>query len=487
MSSKSEKPEGLNLTRPDQPRWTASPRLRDLGFKPSLPLKRPNGDYMTRGEAWDAVEAINGMVADFKAGISIATNRWSFLAPAQTALAPVASTRSIGALIDLFVGVPADGVNGEPDPKDASQWTQRPADEFRDLERESRRQYRSRLKRLVEALADQVNGHPGTHALPPSAKLEAIDRYERAIAATRALDISELLTDDQPLKTVYRDLRDQINPDTGKQQIRNANSVMANTQSWLSWVMDQKVNGRAIIPFNPALAVKRAENPGRKNVWPEYIRKLFDSQAVAMGWVSIMYMRRMASELSWNQQDIIALTYGQFVAGTSYDENGLPYDVVRVVGGRKKTQVETSTTLTDDGLALFHQVKADWHRKFGDNVEPSSLTPLFVVDAIPDQRDGGAVGKPWNSAYFQHKVIEIKAACNPPIKGYTFQDLRDSAFTEMKEAGMDNHQIQSRTQHASTESVAQLDAKHYGVTTWEISDQAARSLNKLRRMKALRK
>ena len=84
-------------------------------------------------------------------------------------------------------------------------------------------------------------------------------------------------------------------------------------------------------------------------------------------------------------------------------------------------------------------------------------------------------------------MLEIKgeAARRLGIKKLdkTFQDLRDTAFTEMKEAGFDKHQIASRTQQ-SPASIDRLDQKHYGITTTAISDDAADLLDRARSRKS---
>ncbi len=467
MSAKATLPAGLDLSRPHAPRWVASPRLRGLGFKTSIALKRPCGDYMSQGEAFDAALAINRMVDDFEAGLSIAGDHWRHLAPAHSGQPALASARSIGGLIDTFLV----------------------SEKFNGLEAATRKDYKSRLNRLVEALAMEYDGDPARSDLPPSAKAAAVARYTAKIRLVRDMDIMELLTDDNPLKDRYDALRRMVNPRTGHPMITNANSVLRYTQGWLTWVMDQKANGRRLIPFNPAVAslVPRTASPGRVNPWPKAELDRLDARGLELGWHSVIEARRMAAELSWSQNDILALRYRQFVTGSAYDDQGRPYTVTRVLGTRSKTGVFTSTTLTDTGDALFKAIKERWQTaNGGPNIEPAPDTHLFVVDDIPGRIDKGTVGKPWPSAYFQHVFIDIKQACTPPITGYTFQDLRDTAFTEMKEAGMDDHAIQSRTQHASTESVQRLGAKHYGKVTLETSDAAARKLNALRERKGKR-
>ena len=103
--------------------------------------------------------------------------------------------------------------------------------------------------------------------------------------------------------------------------------------------------------------------------------------------------------------------------------------------------------LTAAGRAILARLKADWHARHDATVEPSPNMPLLRVDAVPGKRSRGAVGKAWRSFYFRSTFIEIKHDCRPPI-AETFQDLRDTVITRMKEKGLSDHQIQSRSQHS---------------------------------------
>lgn len=460
---------GLDIkSRPDQPRWIAPKRLRALGFKSSVALKIKGGDtYMTPGQAMDAVISINRMIAEWDAGLSIAHHDWAHIAPAAARNGqPVESVRSIGHWLDAYLD----------------------SKKLNSLAEATRRDTKSRLKTLIQVLAGEADGDPKHMDLDMSARVAACARFTANIDAVRAMDIMQLLADDCPLQAVYDTLRLHLNDRTGRPCTHQANAVLTYASSWLSWVAKQKLNGKFVIPFNPAMQVDRTASPGRVNPWPVAEFDRVAAQAIKERWLSIEEAMHMARELSWSQQDILALTYGQFVEGLAYDDDGKPYEVVRVAGTRGKTDVTTHTTLTDDGLALFRRIKARWQKRhnYDATIEPAPSTPLFVVDAIPGRNDRGSVGKPWTGSYFQHKFVEIKQGCNPPVLRYQFQDLRDTAFTEAMDAGLDDTEKQSRTQHATTESVQRVGAKHYGAVTWEVSDRGARKLNKLREVRRLR-
>lgn len=459
---------GLDLSRPLQPRWVAPKRLRPLGFKPSVALKLPGGNtYMTPGQAMDAVISINAMIAQFEAGLSVAGHDWAHIAPKQAQLAqPVASARSIGHWLDAYLD----------------------SRKFQGLSPATQRDTRSRLKTLIQVLAGEIDGDPKHFDMDNRAKIAACARYTANIDAVRAMDIMQMLADDCPLQTVYDTLREHLNPRTGRPCTHQANAVNTYASSWLSWVARQKLNGKCVIPFNPATQVERTASPGRVNPWPVAEFDRAAKEAIRIGWLSIEEAMHMARELMWSQQDILALTYGQFVPGVGYDDDGKPYEVVRVYGTRGKTEVTTHTTLTTAGLALFQRIKRRWQTRHGydDTIEPAPNTPLFVVDAIPGRQDRGAAGKPWASGYFQHKFVEVKQSCNPPVLRYQFQDLRDTAFTEGLDANLAPGESQSRGQWASPESVQRVGSKHYGAVTLEVSDRAARKIDKLREMRGRR-
>ncbi len=439
-------------------RWTPTPERRAQGWV-STTFKNADGTRMTLGQAVDAACAINALIDDLAEGIPIHGRPWAHLAPADAVPdIPLASPRSIGALMDAFLA----------------------SDKFKTLGAASQRGYKTFLGRLLDGLAKEIDGDPRRQKLPPSAMAQAAKRYDAAVAFARACDISELLTDDLPLQDRYDALRKAINPRTGLPMTHLANAVMTHASGWLTWCCKHKVNGRLVIPFNPALSIERKPSPGRVNPWPAETFERLCTRGRDMGWHSVIDAALMAAELSWSQADILALTYRQFIAGVAYDDDGTAYEVVRVQGRRGKTLVMTHTTLTERGLALFQDIRNRWRTAAGgDNIEPAPDTPLFVVDAAPDRDSHGAVGKAWNADYFRHVFADIKQACEPPITAYTFADLRDTAFTECKTGGLDDHMIQSRSQHASTKSVQQMGAKHYGAVSLETSDAAARQLNTL--------
>jgi hypothetical protein len=463
---------GLDLSRAGQPRWKASPRLRRLGFTSNVALKTKDGEWMSEGQAVDACIAINNMIAQFDAGLSIHKSIWAHIAPEGMRQKPSAeSERSIGYLIDQFVGVPEDG-------KPPEKWSRPPAKAYLKLGPDARTDYRNRLKRLVDALCGYALLVPEN--LEPGERAQAMREYHDAVAIARAEDIDSLLTDDNELQAAYDALAEQINPKTGQLQISNANKVLAVASAWLSWVSKQKKNERFIIPYNPARSVEKLVSEGRIRPWPfaEFTRVC--RKAEAMGWWSVSEAAQMARETSWSQIDVLSMTYGAFVTHTVHDDDGQPYEQLFVDRARSKTEVRTLTAMTSEGVDLYNRIKARWHGRFGKNVEPLPSTPLFTVDDIPGQLDRGAVGKPWDSTYFQHTFIKVKKACTPPITGYTFQDLRDTGFTDGKTAGLDDHEQQSRTQHASTQSVQRMGAKHYGAVDPEVSAKAARKMDKMR-------
>ena len=447
-SVKAALPAGLDLSRPTAPRWLAPPRLRKLGFKTSVALKHKDGRYMTEGEAFDAAKAINQMIADLEAGLPIRKHAWSHIAPDAPKAAPQSAT-SIGALIDEY----------------------KASKKFKAKAATTQSNYSGALHRLMETIAGFPGGDPAMDkSLPASQRIAQHQQYDDAMATAKATDIIELCTDDKPLQVYYDDLAEQINPDTGHPQVHNANAVLAVTSAWLTWVSKQTVNGRRPIPFNPARDVEKQATRGRVVIWEDGEIERVIAAARAGGWTSVAFAVELALELSWSQCDILNLKWGQLRPGH------------RVRGERSKTGNLVHTSLTEIGKDLFERMRAHYKAAHGNNIEPAPDAPILVADDIAGRFSRGAAGKPWKPGNFKHRFIDIKRSCSPPIEK-TFQDLRDTAITRMKEAGLTDHEIQSRSQH-SLQQIRNILDKHYGLTTLEIADDAAEKLNaKSRRRK----
>ena len=475
-AAKPAMPKGLTTTSNGKAwRWKPEPyRLRPDGWQ-SVTFKSPDGSYMTLGQAIDAAAEINALVDDwYERGLS-PVGRWAIAAPADTRpkVALSAKPDAIGKLIDEWLGV--------KDPV-TKKWTGGTV-KFNELKPRTQADYRNRMHRFVETLAGHA-APPHRKKLPIGVLEHEIRLYDADMEATRNSSVKILLARDDeetpPLQQVYYD---QIfsGAELGEAMTHNAKAVITTAHIWLEWVVKKK----RVLPYNPASAVECKTPPGRVVIWYEDERQAMLKAADIMGWKSIAFGARLSRELSWSRGDIVALKLGQFREDIKYVKGQPPRRVVRVEGSRLKTDNRTFTTLTQEGIALYDEIIA-WHKARLPGVTLLPSQPMLVVDAVAGRNDQGAVGKAWSEDYFTHIFREV---CNfaAGILGRPvdkrFADLRDSAITEMNEAGLTRHHKQSRSQH-SLESIDQMDQKHYGLTTTAISDEAAELLDAYRALKA---
>lgn len=459
---------GLDLSRPHAPRWVASNRLRKLGFRTSVALKHGDGSYMTRGQATDAVIAINRMIRDFEAGRPVSKSPWAHLAPLSQMAAPASEgPRSIGFLLDSFVGVEEKG-------KPADQWQRPPHPEFLTRAPRTQADMRQRLRRLLDVLANEPYGPPDAGDMPEEAFAEAMARYTRNIALARAapfmdlvpppLDEDEELDQKTPLQLAYATLATMINDRTGQPQLTNARLILSYASVWITWVR-KSLRGRWA---NPVRDVDLAVPEGRIVIWEPYEVTAVCAEARKQGWYSIDFAVRLALELSWSQQDVLDLRWGHLRDG-------------RFKHARGKTDTLTETTLTDDGAALIEEIRTHYTAQAGGNVRFLPSEYIIRVDRRYGRRDAGSVGKPWKQGYFRQVFADIRdVALQGANQSKTFMDLRDTAITVMYEAGLTFAEIASRTQHSLTH-IQKVIEKHYGKITRAVSDSAAEKLNERQR------
>lgn len=441
-------------------RWIPRPALRKQGWKAAT-LKDRDGKHLTMGQAIDACHAINARVEDWMDGLPV-TGPWAHLAPEGLRESEAtADDHSIGTLRDAYLSSPA----------------------YAALKPNTRADYRLLINRLLETLIG-FECHPSRMGLHEEAEAVEQERYDRKMKLLLSQPVAGWVLEPhdkrkRPLVEAYNELGAQINERTGAPKVHQAYKVMAAAQAWLEWVKTET----GAITKNPA-KFKRATPEGRVVIWSaDQVKRQLDA-CDRSGWHSIAFATRMALELSWSQIDLLKLTFGHFAYGWQ-TVDGHRKRVLRVRGKRIKTGNFTYTTLTDEGLKIYEEIRTYWRtaNDMPGNAEPSPETPLFVVDKIKGRNDHGAVGNPWNSYYFRQTFIEMKTLCDPPLTDVRFQDLRDTAITFMLDAGLTPHQIQSRSQH-SLQQIHNIIEKHYGLSTLENSDAAAANLNRHRALNA---
>ncbi len=441
--------------RPDgtgKPRWIPSPTLRKAGWKPR-DLKDATGAFLSEGLSRDAARAINHQVEAWRAGRLVAAE-FAAMAPEGAAetvgsVLPQAVDRlSIGRLIDAFVGV-RDPATGEW--KDASR-------EFAKLKPSTQRGYRTSLKRGVDTLAGFV-------VLPAADDPDALDRYTLAVATVRASKVTILQPAETPtgmvnlLYTAYWALHD-------KAGVHQAYAVLAAWSAFLKWAQKHQ---SASIRRSWAAEVSRDTPPGRIRplTWPEV--KALVTAADAMGLPSIGDAVVLGVDLSWSQVDRLSLTWDRLKDGRAFTG----------ADGRQKTGRVGGTPLTILGRARVARIL---ERQRAMPARPTHVLWCELTD------------RPWQGAHYRSKFADVRAeaakACpsllvgpaSDPAKGAGDADLRDTAFTWMKNAGLSDDGIASRTLQ-SRKHIGELGDAAYGEIGPEISDPAMRQfeayLNKI--------
>lgn len=406
--------------RDGRPRWIPSPTLRKAGFK-GQDLKDAKGQWLARGASIDAAEALNKAAAARRAGLAAA-------APAARA-----DRRSIGALLDAHLGDPARGVP--------------PSQEFEAVKNKADR--RSKLSRMVDVLAGYVQ-KPGPGATPAAlaayaAAREAVRGFSIDVLEPPAFeDMPDLSEAQGPLYDVYWKLYNAVGQNM-------AHGVLSEVSIWLQWCVKRRA-----IRQNWAQLVDRKTPPGRIRVgtWEE-IRALIKA-AEARGLYSIADSIVLGVDLSWSQTDRLNLKWPQ--VGADYT----------VTGSRRKTGRKGATPLLEGlGKPRIDAIRQRQAAAFGPNVKP---THVLICELT---------GKPWSPRYYRQHFAEIRDAAAkdcPSVATLLDLDLRDTAITVAKAAGLTDEQIASRSLH-SLKRIKDVQDKHYVEIGQDVADAGAAKLN----------
>ncbi len=426
--------------RDGRPRWVPSPTLRKAGWK-GHDLKDKRGQWLGRGPSIEAADAIAAAVNGWRAG---------HLVPA--ALAPHAPAGaaekggagrtapgdrlSIGALMSAYVG---DAKAQPPIP---------PAPEFAALAASTQRDYRGKLKRLVDVLAGYVSPpESGPKSRPGS---NAFADYEAKVAKVRAASIFALepREDVTGMVDLLHRAYWKFHAEVGKHQ---AHGVLSVTSAWLAWCRERQ--SRTI--HNWAAEIKRETPPGRIRVatWDEL--KALVRMADAMGKHGVADAMILAVDLGWSEVDVLNLTWDRVRDGRA----------LTGADGRQKTGRVGGTPFLSIGLERLKVIRA--------RQAALTVSPLKVVH-LPRQR-AHARRKPGADGDFLRKQFaEVRAAVvakgMASVADLTFADLRDTAFTLGREAGLTDDMTVSRSLQ-SRKNVKQLADRHYGEISTDIADQ----------------
>lgn len=406
--------------RDGRPRWIPSPALRLAGWK-GLDLKDQHGRWLGRGPSIDRADTIAAAVAAWRGGHPVPAALGACAPPGADTVgrapAPALDRFAIGRLVDAYVASPELG--------------RRAAKTSRD--------YRNKLKRLVDTLA-------GYAVLPPRGDAEAAKIYAARIAEIRALSVLTLEPVEtaaaiaDPLHAAYWALHKAAG-------VHQASGVLVVASAWLTWCHQRE--SRTI--HNWAKGVQRETPPGRLRVgtWAE-IKALIDA-ADSLGLHSMADAIVLGVDLGWSQVDRLALTWprlrrGRAMTGTE---------------GRIKTGRVGGTPLTSLGRARVARILVR-HRAMAAH-------PTHVLWCE-------RTGAPWKPDHYRHvfadEVRALAALKVPSVIDFTDADLRDTAFTWGRNAGLDDDGTASRSLQ-SRRNVKTLGDKHYGEIGPEIADRAA--------------
>lgn len=421
--------------RDGRPRWIPSPALRSAGWR-GRDLKDAAGRWLARGASIDAAQAIVAAVVGWKAGGLVPPALAPCAPPgaAQTPGAglaqPAEDRRAIGALLDAYLGNPDKAIPASR--------------EFEAIRNKADR--RSKLSRLVDVLA----GYPVKPTRPEDlaewrAARENVRGFSIDVLEPPAFEDTPDLSEAQgPLYDAYWTLHEKVG-------LNMAHGVLADASAFLEWCVKRRA-----LRQNWAKLVDRETPPGRIRVgtWPELAALIEASEA--LGLHSIADSIVLGVDLSWSQTDRLKLTWGQISADNT------------VKGARQKTGRKGETPLLASlGVPRLAAIRARQAQRFGPNVTP---THVIVCELT---------GKPWSARYYREKFAEVRAAAAkkvPSVATLLDLDLRDTAITVGKAAGLSNEEIATRSLH-SMKRIADVLDKHYTELGQDIADAGARKLN----------
>lgn len=401
--------------RDGRPRWEPSPTRRRQGWK-GADLKDARGAWLAKGAAIDRAQAIGAAIEAWAAGAQVPAGMAAF-APAGSCAAPapgagVLGPRSIGALLDAYKAHRA----------------------FTDLAPRTQADYANKLDRFLQVLA--------------ASPADDADKVKTKIGALRAESIDTLSPPpfDAPDGEVF-ELEHAYDVLIDLAGDHMANGVMACVSAWLGWC----VKKRRVWATNPAQLVSRKTLDGRIVVYDWAEIEALVRAADTLGRASIGDAIVLAIDLSWSQQDLLALDWGQ----VSPDHH--------VRGKRLKTGNVGNPQLLPLGQARMDLIRARWA---GAKVRP---THVLVCEMT---------GRAWAADTFRHEFALVRAAAAktaPGVLAKQFRDLRDTSITYCIEAGLGLEETCSRTLHSPDRAQAVI-SKHYGAIRQGVADEGAKKL-----------
>ena len=402
------------LWREGRPRWVPSPTRRQAGWK-ATDLRDAWGHFLALGPAIERAAAIAKGVEAWAAGDPVPADLAAIAPAGATAVGKAKGgghPRAIRTLLDKYYA----------------------SLKFRRLGERTQADYKNKISRFLGLARGKV----------PEAKFYAlpVDVLLPPAFGEAGVDV---------LAETYDLLRETAGDSM-------AAGCLACVSAWMGYLVKRE----RVWPTNPAAGVERETPEGRIVVyeWPEILALV--TAAEARGLASIADAIVLAVDLSWSQQDLLALKWDQISAG----------DTPRVKHRRIKTGNAGNPPLLPLGRGRLEAIHARW--------KDAKVRPLHNHVLVCE-----LTGKPWSADTFRHYFAEIRAAVadqdrkatgvEPPIAGKQFRDFRDTAITYCYEAGLEIPEICSRTMHAPTRAQAVIE-KHYGAISSAMADRGAAKL-----------
>lgn len=419
--------------RAGRPRWIPAPGLRKAGWK-ARDLKDPAGAFLSEGLSRDAARDINAAVAAWRRGERVSPDFAAIAPPGAAddldAALPVATDRlSIGKLLDAYLD--SREFKGATDARGVTTGGRKPS---------TQRGYRNSLKRLVDTLAGYVK-------LPERDDPAALDAYDRAVATVRAAHVSIL----QPVEShagmtnLLYDAYWKLHGHSGQHQ---AYGVLAATSAWLKWCQKHQ---SATVRREWASDVSRDTPPGRIRPWTVAEFRAMVTAADALGLHSVGDCIVLGLDLSWSLVDRTQMPWSRLVDGRA----------LTGADGRTKTGRVGGTPLTTLGRNRIALIRA--------RQQAMDAHPTHPIWSEATKAPYDAEGSHYRRQYQKVRAEAAKAV--PSCAEIRDQDLRDTAFTWMKNAGIDDDGIASRTLQ-SRRHIGDLGDAHYGEIGPEIADRA---------------
>ncbi|MBI1684424.1 site-specific integrase [Caulobacter hibisci] len=408
-----------------RPRWIPQPAPRKAGWR-SGSLVDDKGVYLSYGAAIDMAREINAAVAAWKAGDETPPHLAAF-APALSSVQTmaVAVGASIGAL--------------------ETAWLE--SNEYLSKSAATRRDYKNKLGRLLEAIA-------GYAQRPLASDAAGRARMTRDLATLRGLSIMTL----EPVQQGDDDLFDPLyeaywalHQHAG---VNQASGVLAVASVWLNWIRKRK--RREVV--NWAKEVERETPPGRiRPATLDELRALI-AAADANGYEDVADAAILSFDLSWSAIDILQLTEAKVLPG------------YRAHTARQKTGRKGGTPMTFIGRNRYDAILA---RRKDDKVQPLKAADRRVIQLKRERDTTSKRGMEADSEHLRRRFSDVRdlaALACPSIADLTFADLRDTAWTIARQAGLSDDQLASRTLQ-SRKHIKELGDRHYGEIGPEIADQ----------------